>query len=101
MVEHGITKEQLAELRWRVGAKVPLNVYLGDKAMFQCHTPEDAAMVVAGLNQRLGMLAALPAYRAEDLAGRLENMNSTLMPLYAAHLRAYASAARGEKGAGE
>lgn len=35
---------------WRVGGKVPLNVYQGDRPMFQCHTPEDAAMVVAKLN---------------------------------------------------
>ncbi len=36
--------------RWRVGGKVPLNVYRDDKPMFQCHTPEDAAEVVALLN---------------------------------------------------
>ena len=35
---------------WRVGGKVPLNVYEGDKPMFQCHTPEDAARIVALLN---------------------------------------------------
>jgi hypothetical protein len=35
---------------WRVGEKVPLNVYLNDKPMFQCHTPEAAAMVVEKLN---------------------------------------------------
>lgn len=35
---------------WRVGGKVPLNVYEGDKPMFQCHTPEDAARIVDKLN---------------------------------------------------
>jgi hypothetical protein len=35
---------------WRVGGKVPLNVYEGDRPMFQCHTPEDAARVVELLN---------------------------------------------------
>lgn len=35
---------------WRVGNRVSLNVYLNDAPMFQCHTPEDAAMVVALLN---------------------------------------------------
>jgi hypothetical protein len=37
-------------LRWRVGGKVPLNVYENDEPMFQCHTPEDAARIVAMLN---------------------------------------------------
>lgn len=48
---------------WRVGGKVPLNVYEGDRPMFQCHTPEDAARIVAALN-------AIP-YKAlfEALAG--------------------------------
>jgi hypothetical protein len=32
---------------WRVGGKVPLNVYENDRPMFQCHTPEDAARIVA------------------------------------------------------
>lgn len=96
MAEHGITKEQLAELRWRVGAKVPLNVYLGDKAMFQCHTPEDAAMVVDSLNQRLAMLAALPADRAGEIAKLCEDGYGV-----ADNLEAYAYAARGGKGAGE
>jgi hypothetical protein len=43
-------------MSWRVGGKVPLNVYevTGDrpdgKAMFQCHTPEDATRIVDLLN---------------------------------------------------
>lgn len=37
-------------MTWRVGGKVPLNVYEGDKPMFQCHTPEDAARVAGLLN---------------------------------------------------
>jgi hypothetical protein len=35
---------------WRVGGKVPLNVYEGDRPMFQCHTPEDASRIVSMLN---------------------------------------------------
>jgi hypothetical protein len=38
------------ESTWRVGSKVRLNVYEGNKPMFQCHTPEDAARVVDMLN---------------------------------------------------
>lgn len=51
-------------MTWRVGNRVPLNVYLNDKPMFQCHTPEDAAMVVALLN------GALPP-RAVELLEKL------------------------------
>ncbi len=36
---------------WRVGTKVPLNVYEGDHPVCQCHTPEDATRIVAALNQ--------------------------------------------------
>jgi hypothetical protein len=44
--------------KWRVGGKVPLNVYEGDRPMFQCHTPEDASRVVELLNKG-GELAEL------------------------------------------
>ena len=37
-------------MKWRVGGKVPLNVYEGERPMFQCHTPEDAARIVRLLN---------------------------------------------------
>lgn len=35
---------------WRVGSKVPINVYRNDEPVFQCHTAEMAAEVVANLN---------------------------------------------------
>lgn len=35
---------------WRIGGKIPLNVYENDKPRFQCHTPEEAARIVAILN---------------------------------------------------
>ena len=35
---------------WRVGAKVPLNVYDGDRPVCQCHRPEDAAKIVTAVN---------------------------------------------------
>ena len=37
-------------MTWRVGSKVPLNVYEGDRPVCQCHTPEDAARIVAAMN---------------------------------------------------
>jgi hypothetical protein len=45
--------EVTRKLLWRVGGKVPLNVYEGDRPMFQCHTPEDAARIVGLLNHEL------------------------------------------------
>ncbi len=38
---------------WRVGTKVPLNVYEGDRPVCQCHTPEDAARIVRAMNRSL------------------------------------------------
>lgn len=35
---------------WRVGTKIPLNVYEGDRPVCQCHTAEDAARIVAAMN---------------------------------------------------
>lgn len=49
---------------WRVGHKVPLNVYEDDQPMFQCHTPEEAQRIVQLLQDgerdkaRLDWLAA-------------------------------------------
>ena len=37
---------------WRVGLKVPLNVYEGDRPVCQCHQPEDAERIVAAMNAR-------------------------------------------------
>lgn len=39
------------EKLWRVGRKVPINVYLGDAPVCQCHTPEMAARIVSAMNQ--------------------------------------------------
>lgn len=36
---------------WHVGSKVPLNVYFDGRPFCQCHTPEDAAMLVAKMNE--------------------------------------------------
>lgn len=39
-----------ASARWRVGSKVPLNVYEGDRPVCQCHTPKDAQRIVDAMN---------------------------------------------------
>src|SRR6266436_7354016 len=42
--------EPLAELCWRVGTKVPINVYEGDRPICQCQTTLDAKRIVAAVN---------------------------------------------------
>ena len=36
---------------WRVGHKVPLNVYEGDRPVCQCHNTEDAARIALAMNE--------------------------------------------------
>jgi hypothetical protein len=36
--------------RWRVGRKVPINVYEGERPVCQCHTPEMAQRIVDAMN---------------------------------------------------
>ena len=38
---------------WRVGHKVPINVYDGDRPVCQCQTALDAALIVAAVNAKL------------------------------------------------
>ena len=38
---------------WRVGSKVPINVYEGDRPVCQCHTASDARRIVAAMNSRI------------------------------------------------
>jgi|SRR5579863_7261394 len=38
-------------MSWRVGRKVPINVYDGDRPVCQCHTELDALNIVAAMNQ--------------------------------------------------
>lgn len=35
--------------KWRVGHKVPLNVYEGDRPVCQCHSEQDAARIVEAM----------------------------------------------------
>jgi len=39
-------------MNWRVGSKVPINVYEGDRPICQCHTAEDAKRIVAAMNRK-------------------------------------------------
>ena len=38
-------------LKWRLGTKVPINVYEGDRPVCQCHTAEDAKVIVRAVNE--------------------------------------------------
>jgi hypothetical protein len=35
---------------WRIGKRVPINVYDGDRPVCQCHTVEDAKLIVSAVN---------------------------------------------------
>ena len=37
-------------IKWRVGTKMPINVYEGDRPVCQCHTAIDAKRIVAAMN---------------------------------------------------
>ena len=39
-------------MKWRIGRKVPINVYEGDRPVCQCHAAEDAALIVRAVNER-------------------------------------------------
>ncbi len=45
--------------QWRVGHKVPINVYEFDRPVCQCHNPEDAARIVKAMNAGSGERADL------------------------------------------
>lgn len=58
---------------WRVGAKVPLNVYEGDRPVCQCHTKEDACRIVAAVN---GLIAETT--RANEGAERVRELHDEI-----------------------
>lgn len=62
-------REAQRDTKWRVGVKAPLNIYFGNRLMFQCHTPGDAALVVAELNSH-----AVQAKRIEELEANLNKL---------------------------
>jgi hypothetical protein len=43
-------------LRWRVGRKVPINVYEGDRPVCQCHTVRNAQRIVDAMNRATGAM---------------------------------------------
>ena len=61
-------------MSWRVGSKVPLNVYEGDRPVCQCHTPEDAARIVAAMNNESEIAHASAGHirRISELEARID-----------------------------
>lgn len=52
-------------MSWRIGKKVPINVYEGDRPVCQCHTMADAKLIVEAVNRlaraQLGATPSAPA----------------------------------------
>lgn len=42
---------------WRVGSKIPINVYDNDRPVCQCQTAMDARLIVAAVNEHLKRIA--------------------------------------------
>jgi hypothetical protein len=52
------SKKGTTIVRWRQGRKVPVNVYEGEnpgRPICQCHTAEDAKLIVDAVNRWLGI----------------------------------------------
>ena len=50
--------------KWRVGTKVPLNVYDGDRPVCQCHKAKDAKVICDSVNAHLDLVEALTQLKA-------------------------------------
>ncbi len=49
--------------KWRVGSKVSLNIYEGDRPVCQCHTALDAQRIVSAINRQLQLWLSLGEFR--------------------------------------
>jgi hypothetical protein len=58
----------MAEL-WRVGRKVPINVYEGDRPVCQCQTEAYASLIVDAVNYYLASHAHIWDAEKDDDAG--------------------------------
>lgn len=82
---------------WRVGTKIPINVYDNDRPVCQCQTAADAALVVRAVNRVIKQAAHLshlrelqhdwdsygsipPTEEAIVLAERIINEQPTVVP---------------------
>lgn len=56
-------QQQDTRPQWRVGSKVPINIYEGDRPICQCHTAVDAKRIVAAVNGESVVQGDQPATR--------------------------------------
>jgi hypothetical protein len=57
--------------RWRVGTKVPVNVYEGDRIVCQCQRVGDATRIVDAMNKSLPEAFDTPESVAEKMKGAM------------------------------
>ena len=69
---------------WRIGTKIPINVYDGDRPVCQCQTVMDARLIVAAVNEHLKRILPKP-----DSAGPERQPRGTVYEssIYGAHCR--------------
>ena len=75
--DSGAVERSASPAKWRVGSKVPINVYEGDRPVCQCHTVTDARRIVSAMNfyQRITKSSTPPKLRtntkekSSELAG--------------------------------
>jgi hypothetical protein len=84
----------LAEQPWRVGSRVPQNVYAGDRPIAQFHDADTAALVVKAVNSLREPETAQEVRRAalEEAARLVESMGDCAACDHAEEIRALASA---------
>lgn len=62
-------------MKWRVGNKVPVNVYDGDRPVCQCQTALDAKRIVRAVNLDTHPLFQDAIDLIREAEGELENFN--------------------------
>lgn len=56
---------------WRVGNKVPVNVYDGDRPVCQCHSEDDAKLIVQAVNVYKAMPSGLSEAEIQKLFAKM------------------------------
>jgi len=64
--------------KWRLGHKVPINVYAGDRPVCQCHNEEDARLIVEAVNAPLGASADGSSLKMRDDIDRVAELEEAI-----------------------
>lgn len=56
----------MTNLPWRIGKKVPINVYDGDRPVCQCQTAEDAKLIVIAVNNYKSLVLRGPKIKSKE-----------------------------------